>query len=349
MSTSPGKYPSSKQTEQHPSSPVKYSKEKEQTKKDGHELLKRDTSTKAKDIDNPEPEAPYFAGSAGLGFGDDYTIVQRPVNDQNNLPTKRIQGWQQMIESNATWQYMHTQDPTLSLGRAWQLETGAGGDCLFHALSTGYNGLHKTGCLLMEQVREMAADMVTAKNIDEFLNAATSTAEFPVELLKEIESVPERVSTVQGIIRQTGNAYWGETMTLFQLLLHHPQFVKEKLGFGVVRDGIYSKRVLIEDDSSSSSSPTKNAASTSPTKKSLSPTKTAATAAPKKRVQIINRPNIQVEIIRRKDTEHLLYMYNLGNNHWRLFGVVEKGKTNGRVRSVFPITDIPKCLKPFVL
>lgn len=242
-----------------------------------------------------------------------------------------LKNWRVLWEMVPLWRFFKPSHPELS--SVFGLETGAGGDCLFHAISAAYNHLFKSLIFHMEMIRELAAqqlETLTEAEVVEFI------IDWVGHYSEEFKRIPheERVKRLQKSIRTNGNEYWGETGTLRQLLLRSPPFVDHKIGFVVLN--IRTKPVKFRPITDNEKF---NYERMYPKRK-----------APKE-VPIRWEPRVETTIIRLPDTKYLMFLHCLENSHWILVGYApdaDKCQTETPIGSTFPIDAYPKPLFPFI-
>lgn len=240
--------------------------------------------------------------------------------------------WRPLLDVVPLWRKLQDQHPRLKT--LFLLETGGGGDCLFHVLAAGFNHLYNALVYYMEQMRAVAAHQLSnlsPNEITEFI------IDLEGQLQEPLKSMPheQRIQALQKRIRAKGNAYWGETGTLRQLLLKSPPFADNKIGFAVVniRNKPVDFRALTPEELSRF--------------KQLYPHRHVP-----KQIPVRWEPRVETTILRRPDTQYLMFMHCLENSHWVLLGYAphadQKHVAETRIGSTFPINHYPDPLLPFL-
>lgn len=258
------------------------------------------------------------------------TLATSPLTNlvAANVPFVVLKDWRPLSEVVPLWRYYLKLYPELK--GIYVLDCGAEGDCLFHVVAAGYNQFFASLVFHMEGTRDLAASQMST-----FTESMAN--EFIIDLYGKIPdgikgwSLVDKVQYMQSIIRRPGNAYWGETGTLRQLLLRSPPFLQHKIGFMV----IYIRNKPVEFR------PITDAEKAFYERKSRKPPK----EVPSK-----YEPRVEMTAIRLQDTKYLMLLHCLDNSHWILVGYapnIEKSP-EAKIASTFPINSFPKPLYPFL-
>jgi hypothetical protein len=244
-------------------------------------------------------------------------------------PYRLLKDWRPLADVVPDWQFYVKSHPDIQT--MFVLDCGAGGDCMFSSIAAGYNQLFQSLVHHMQSMRNMAADEVaslTEHEVDEFL----------IDLLGRLPtkdkqmSAVDKVKMLQAIIRQPGNAYWGETGALRMLFLRSKPFAQHHLGFMVIniRKKPVEFRPLTEEEKK-----------TYQLHKRRLPTNGIPTRW---------EPRPELTPIRRADTKLLMLLHCLNNSHWVLVGYAPNALegTTVRIGSTFPVDSFPKPLVPFL-
>lgn len=275
-----------------------------------------------------------------IGGFDDFKcggeIVSFPYPDGIPKSTDYVvlDDWRPLAEVVPLWRHFLPRHPRLAT--IFVLETGGGGDCLFHAVAAGFNHLFNAMILQMEQVRELAAKQLGQLTEDQVV-------EFIIDLLGRMPhqfktlTPANRLAQLQAIVRKPGGTYWGETGTLRQLLLRCPTFAERHLGFAVIN--IRNKPVAFRPTTVTEQN---EFLKTHPNRKK-----------PPTEVATKWEPRVETTILRLPDTKYLLFLHCLENSHWVLLGYAPnadkpEGANEARIGTSFSINNYPEPLFPFL-
>lgn len=120
------------------------------------------------------------------------------------------------------------------------------GDCMFDSICMGYNQLFTTSnkdsnqnyeILDVQTLRNLAANQLTEKNIDEYVLQWS-----PKSTINLIKDKKKKCEILQYHLRKTG--FWGDFACLSLLILNTLPFKKFKLGFAVI--AIQNKKIFTQ-------------------------------------------------------------------------------------------------------
>src|SRR5690348_5063149 len=131
---------------------------------------------------------------------------------------KTLDGWKRL--KHGIWPYFIKKYPDTKQIRI--KECGAEGDCMFHVLAKGINNFMGS-TFTMQHLRDVTADQLSLKNLDEFLLAC------PQPKLSFVTKEAQ-ILRLKKMIKTPGNTIWGEEGMLRYLLL--PSFLFQQLGLG---------------------------------------------------------------------------------------------------------------------
>jgi hypothetical protein len=122
------------------------------------------------------------------------------------------------------------------------IDCGAGGNCLFHVISTIINSLHKKYKFTAKDVRKMTAKSISEENIDSILETYSidyknNEYDFqwdPIKLKGKYSSV-KKTRIMKKIVKTEGFLYEGDLLSID--LLYKNKFMKnKKLAFVIISD-----------------------------------------------------------------------------------------------------------------
>jgi hypothetical protein len=242
-----------------------------------------------------------------------------------------LEDWRPLVEMVPLWRHFLKQRPDLTT--LFLLDTGGGGDCLFHAVASGINHLYGSLVFVMEQMRDVAARQLERMSEAEVVEFVIDLVGHMPDAMKALPHA-ERVRRLQATVRASGSQYWGETGTLRQLLLKAPPFADNHIGFAVLN--VRSKPVAFR--------PLTDLEKSNYERRGIKPPRETASRW---------EPRVETSILRLPSTRYLMFLHCLHNTHWVLLGYAPKanspeGATEARIGTTFPITGYPDPLFPFI-
>ena len=243
-----------------------------------------------------------------------------------------LRNWRPLVEVVPMWRYYADTELHRNLRQMFVLDCGGGGDCLFFSVAAGYNQAFQSLLYHMEGMRDLAAEQLAKLSPDEIKEFAIDLHGKLPDWFAAMPQDKERLAYLQALVRKTGNAYWGETGTLRQLLLKAAPFVDYKIGFAVIniRRKPTAFRPLTDFEKSHY---------------------LAKNRQPPKEVATKHEPKPEITIFRRADTQYLLFLHVLDNVHWVLLGFSPTSMVqpvDAPIGSTFAIDSFPKPLYPFL-
>jgi len=255
-------------------------------------------------------------------------VVQtKTTTTTTGSPNDICRNWKQLVATESIWKALYASHALLRL--VYEQDVGGEGDCGFHCLAAGFNERfygagqdpeHSLGVMQVKDMRDCAAAALSSEHLREFVEHSERVQAIHLPDDFKRHSPITQLKLVRDAIRQPGS-FWMTEETLV-LLLNHPMFKRLQLGFA-----------LVSAEMRDFTRPTTEA------EQKIHPHI--------KRVVRSRLPVLTINPIRTRETRHLMFMRNLGRNHWRLLSLFpHDGATN--MSTCWPIDSLPIALYDFM-